>query len=109
MGRPHHIELIVDIVSGAGLKLIARVWDTPRAIDFAVLLPSREQAVLRCVDQASPDDWRALETMLREGDFDRALLVQGGRTEQPTVEIEACSIDELPEVLASWARETVAS
>ncbi|GIK49890.1 MAG: hypothetical protein BroJett013_25870 [Alphaproteobacteria bacterium] len=105
MGRPRHIELIADIVSGAGLKLIARVWDTPRAIDFAVLLPSGEQAVLRYVDQSSPEDWRALETMLREGDFDRALLVLCGRTEH--AEIEACSIDELPEVLASWTCEAV--
>ena len=71
-----HCERAIN--SGA-LIVRARVRASDRATDLAIALSATHLAVVRCVDQAKPEDHTALTTMMVEGDFVWAGLVYGQR------------------------------
>lgn len=91
-----------------GFRVIARVWESERAFDLA-LAPTAQNArnVVRCVERIEPGDYRALRTMLAQGDFDRAALVYTGE-DQPHLsnEIETCHLSRIDEFAASFSRES---
>lgn len=80
----------------AGLNAIAAASETKRATDLAIALSPTRLAVVRCVDQARPDDHTALATMLAEGDFGWAGLVYGARDGSKSVGfVETFHVSEL--------------
>ena len=59
-----------------GLNILARVRESDRAMDLALGSPAGDALiVVRCVVRIDPADYRALRTMLIEGDFNGAALV----------------------------------
>ena len=100
-----------SVLAAEGLLPRAKVWDSARAMDVALVTGRCEALVIRCVETAIPEDYRALKTMLHDGDFDKAILVQCEKTQEPPPPsgIDTCSLDELPQVLASLVRGGLAS
>jgi hypothetical protein len=95
------------ILEGAGLKLIARVRESNRATDLAVVSGDGLLDVIRCVDRPSSQDYHALKTMLAQGDFTRAVLVYTAE-DQPHLsgEIKSYPLSRIDELAASLARES---
>ncbi len=93
-------------VREAGLRVVARVQETPSVIDLAVT-HGRAQIIVRCVEHVSSLDYRALGTMLAEGDFTRAAIVYTAE-DQPHLsgEIETYPLSRIDELAASLARES---
>jgi|SRR5690606_13710182 len=83
-----------------GLNIFARVRDSDRAMDLALSSTAGDVlTVVRCVVRIEPADYRALRTMLIQGDFNGAALVYTAE-EQPHLSSEIPSyplarIDEL--------------
>ncbi len=96
-----HAETFFSILENAGSRVIAVVQDSPRAVDIAVGL-----AVVRVVETVDPSDHIALKTILRQGDFDRAILIYCD-DDQPDLpdDIESWSIRDVETLAASLARE----
>ncbi len=84
------------------LRVLARVRAGPKAIDFAVTSQTGENIVIRCVQSATTADKDALQTMLAQGPFTRALLVSNKSSDDI---IYSCTIDSLPRALAAFATE----
>ncbi len=102
-----HVEVSL---ASAGLRPIARVLDSRHVLDFAFPARHEKFIVLRLVTRAEPSDYRALKTMLTEGDFDRAVLVYCD-PEQPFLseEIESWAIGDVDKLAASLAGEGAGS
>jgi hypothetical protein len=87
----------------AGLRTIARVNDSGRAIDLAIAVSpfTAHLAVVRCVRKASHQDHVALTTMLAQRDFIWAGLAHGdGRELSPKGLIETFCLSELDRLVA---------
>ena len=82
------------------LNILARVRESERAMDLALGSPAGDAlTVVRCVGRIELADYRALRTMLIQGDFNGAALVYTAE-EQPHLSSEIPSyplarIDEL--------------
>lgn len=89
-----------------GFRRIARVLEHASKTDLAFVHTSGATLVVRCTIHAQAADYDALGTMICEGDFDRAVMVQcrGGQP-APFADVETCSLDTLPHLLARWASE----
>jgi hypothetical protein len=96
---PRLLEGLCASMASAGCRAVARVFESDSAFDFAFALPDDDYAVIRCVPHAKTTDYRALRTMLQEGDFDRAVLVYCDE-EQPHLsnEIESWPISRIEEL-----------
>ncbi len=95
------LDFVTQTLAKTRLRCVARVQDPGGATDFAVLVKDTGLIVIRCVPRVSRSDCRAIETMLNEGDFDRAILVHcSGKTPKAAAGIEACSLEQLPGLLA---------
>ena len=68
-------ELCSNALASKGLRPIARVIASERAVDLAVFGADKGDLIVRCVPSPSPDDYRALEAMVAESDFDRAAIL----------------------------------
>lgn len=64
-----HATLVNHCLTNAGLRCIAYVEDSDRAIDLAIALSGEKLAVVRCVLSPEPADHAAVATMIAEGDF----------------------------------------
>jgi hypothetical protein len=83
-----------------GAYILARVSESPNAVDFALALSPARLAVVRCVDNATPDDQTALETMVAERDFVWAGLVYSEQlTGKAPGGVEAFHVSELPRLI----------
>ena len=88
-----------------GLTILARVRESDRAMDLALSSTAGDvRTVVRCVVRIEPLDYRALRTMLVQGDFSGAALVYTAE-EQPHLSSEAPSyplvrVDELAAFLS---------
>ncbi len=88
-----------------GINIIARVRESDRAMDLALSSTAGDALiVVRCVVRIDSADYRALQTMLIQGDFNRAALVYTAE-EQPHLSSEAPSyplvrVDELAAFLS---------
>lgn len=63
-------------LAARGLSLLARVRVSERAVDLAISFSAHALAVVRCVDLDLAEDHIALETIVAEGDFKWAALLQ---------------------------------
>lgn len=92
------------------LKIIARVRESDRAMDLALSSTAGDALiVVRCVVRIDPADYRALRTMLVQGDFSGAALVYTAE-EQPHLSSEVPSyplvrVDELAAFLSTDGAE----
>lgn len=100
----------VSILAEAGFSVLAKVWDTPRALDLAAYPADGNSLIVRCVAQAESSDYVALKTMIAEGDFDRAVLVYCDPS-QPHLsdEIESWAIGDVDRLAALLAGEGASS
>lgn len=91
----------------SGLKVLGRVWASPRAIDFALRGASSEHSVVRCTNSPLDADFLELATMLTEGDFTRAFIVYTAE-DQPHLsgEIESFPLSRIDELAALLAKES---
>ena len=91
----------------AGHRLLGKVRDSAGTIDLALVDGSARSFVVRCVDEISHGDYRALATMLAQGDFTRAAIVYTAE-DQPHLsgEIESYPLSRIDELAASLARES---
>ena len=90
-----------------GINIIARVRESDRAMDLA--LSSTAGGVLtvvRCVVRIEPADYRALRTMLIQGDFNGAALVYTAE-DQPHLanEISSYPLGRVDELAAFLSRD----
>jgi hypothetical protein len=74
---PHGPAELVQfrVIHAGGLAIIARVFVTDHAVDLAIALSPTRLAVVRCTEEARLEDYAALATMVREGDFAWAAIV----------------------------------
>ncbi len=95
-----------SVFANSGLKVIGKVWASPRAIDFALIGPKNQHSVVRCTEFARSDDNVELKTMLAQGDFTRATIVYTAE-DQPHLsdEIESYPLSRIDELAASLAKE----
>ncbi|MFT3727868.1 MAG: hypothetical protein QM759_08610 [Terricaulis sp.] len=87
------------------LQSMASVRESARAFDLAFQNDHGVLIVVRCVDRAEPTDYVALETMIGEGDFDRAALVYCDPASFLADDCAHCCVDELSAMgaaLADW-------
>lgn len=93
-------------LASKGLRVIACVQESPGVTDLAVAVGQAHMYVLRCVQAGCEDDYRALKTMLAQGDFTRAAIVYSAE-DQPHLsgEIESYPLSRIDELAASLARE----
>lgn len=91
---------------GSGLTVVARVLEAPNVIDLAVMR-GQTRIVVRSVEHVGAADYRALRSMLAEGDFTRAAIVYTAE-DQPHLsgEIETYPLSRIDELAASLARES---
>lgn len=88
-------------INSGALIVCARVRTSDRATDLAIALSPTRLAVVRCVDQAKPEDHTALATMMAEGDFVWAGLVYGAREGAAAVGfVESFHLSELEQLAA---------
>ena len=86
-----------------GLNILARVRESDQAMDLALRSPAGDALiVVRCVVRIDPADYRALRTMLIQGDFNGAALVYTAE-EQPhrSSEIPSYPLARIDELAAS--------
>jgi hypothetical protein len=94
-----------SVFTDNGLKVIGKVWASPRAIDLAMLGPKNQGTVVRCTEFAQSNDYVELKTMLTQGDFDRAFLVYTADDQRHlSDEIESYPLSRIDELAASLAR-----
>jgi hypothetical protein len=100
-----YVTRIETALASAGCEPIARVRESDRARDIAIRT-SNSMSVVRCVPTPAPTDYHALATMVREGDFDRAVLVYCAEGE-PSLsgEIESWPISRIEELAQRLAGE----
>lgn len=92
---------IASALMQSGLPQVARVCDSDRATDIAMLLRSDHLAVVRCVDTASKEDHTALATMISEGDFVWGAIVYSESAPlDPLGLIESFNVDELDQLVS---------
>lgn len=97
------VAVCADKLRAAGLPITAQVRESVRVFDFA-LSAAGTLIVLRCVPVAQSSDYRALATMLADGDFDRAALVYCAPEQSfISAEIESWPIGEVDRLAASLA------
>ena len=96
-----------DALAANGARPIARVIASKRALDLAIVGMHVGHLVVRCVPTPAPDDYRALKTMLTEGDFTRAFIVYTAE-DQPHLsgEIESYPLSRIDELAALLAKES---
>lgn len=101
-------ETTKKVLSSKGLCVIACVQESPGVTDLAVAIGPACIYVLRCLQAVSESDYRALATMLAQGDFTRAAIVYTAE-DQPHLsdEIESYPLSRIDEFAASLARESV--
>lgn len=90
-----------------GLIILARVREADRAMDLALSsIAGDALIVVRCVVRIDPADYRALRTMLIQGDFNGAALVYTAE-DQPHLssEIPSYSLDRVDEFAAFLSSE----
>lgn len=90
-----------------GLTILARVRESDRAIDLALSSTAGDvRTVVRCVVRIEPLDYRALRTMLIEGDFNDAALVFTAE-DQPHLssEVPSYSLARVVELAALLSRD----
>ena len=97
---PAHVQRTRGAVAAANLQCVAQVHESDRATDLAIALRPDCLAVVRCVEQAVPEDHAALATMKTEGDFVWAGLLHSSklRADWPG-RIEAFHLSELPRLI----------
>ncbi len=84
-----------------GASILARVYESEHATDFAIALSPKRLAVIRCVESATEEHHTALATMLTEGDFVWAGLVYGERDGVETAGlVETFHVSELDSLVA---------
>ena len=89
------------------LNMLARVRESDRAIDLALSSTAEDALfVVRCVVRIDPADYRALRTMLIQGDFNGAALVYTAE-DQPHLssEIPSYSLARVDELAAFLSRD----
>lgn len=86
-------EPLDGILNRAGFRILARVLDSDRAVDFAIGL-SAKLGVVRWTTNPLGSDHIALATMVVEGDFSWAGLVHSERSAPPGP-IETFHVSEL--------------
>jgi hypothetical protein len=96
-----------SVFTDNGLKVIGKVWASPRAIDLAMLGPKNQGTVVRCTEFAQSNDYVELKTMLAQRDFTRAFIVYTAE-DQPhlTGEIESYPLSRIDELAALLAKES---
>ncbi len=90
-----------------GITILARVLDSERAIDIALSSTVGDAlTVVRCVARIEPVDYRALQSMLIEGDFNGAALIFTAE-DQPHLssEIPSYSLARVDELAALLSRD----
>ena len=93
-------------LSANGVCVVARVRESERAFDLAIVGVQHAPVVIRCVAQVIGEDHHALATMIAAGDFTRAAIVYTDEHRpQLAGEIEAYPISRIDELAASLARE----
>jgi hypothetical protein len=99
--------LLQSAFTNSGLKVIGKVWGSPRAIDLALLGRKNQNAVVRCTELVRSDDYVELAAMLAQGDFTRAAIVYAAEN-QPHLsdEIATYPLSRIEELAASLARES---
>ena len=85
--------------------ILARVLDSARATDFSVCGQGRVLLVIRCVAVPADTDYFALETMLEQGPFTRALLVSAAGAQDQHGALTVCGIDGISGALKAIASE----
>jgi hypothetical protein len=89
----------------AGLRPIARVLDG-EITDFAFIAPTLRSVVVRYVDRPTISDYRALATMMADGDFDRAALIHSGSSDADlSGPVQSWPIANVRQLAASLARD----
>jgi hypothetical protein len=106
-GLSRAAERCSDALASEGLRPLARVVASERAVDLAILRADSGDLVVRCVPTPSVEDHRALATMLAQGDFTRAAIVYTAE-DQPhlTGEIETYPLSRIDELAALLAKES---
>jgi len=106
MGTSPTTAIAEKVLARAGVHPVARIFEGA-VMDFAFISPAKRSAVVRCVDQPTNADYRALEGMVDQGDFDRAVLIycEGEHTSFSS-KIESWPITRIDELAASLARES---
>ncbi len=95
-----------EAFASSELQPIAHVVDSEGSLDLAFQLPSAGLLLVRCVDRCRVTDYDSLGSMLREGDFDRAVLVYCDREGSVlSGEIETWHIDDVERLAAKLALE----
>ena len=96
-----------NAIARRGLTPLADVRESHRATDLAFQARNTELYVVRCVEEISPSDYRALAAMLTEGDFTRAFIVYTAE-DQPHLsgEIESYPLSRIDELAALLAKES---
>lgn len=96
-----HSEITRGTMATANFDCVARVEESYRAIDLAMLLTPARPAVVRCVNKTMPDDHSALATMISEGDFIWGAVVyeQGEPPLSPGL-IESFHVSQLDQLVA---------
>lgn len=96
-----------SVFTDSGLKVIGKVWASPRAIDFALIGPKNQHSVVRCTEFARSNDHLELATMRAQGDFDRAFIVYTAEDQPPlSGEIESYPLSRIDELAALLAKES---
>jgi hypothetical protein len=86
------------------LNILARVRESDRAFDFALGAAAGLPNVVRCVLRIEPSDYRDLQTMLLQGDFNRAFLVYTADDQAHlSDEIQSYPLTRVDELAASLA------
>jgi len=91
-----------------GLNILARVRESDRAMDLALSSTAGDAlTVVRCVVRTEALDYRALRTMLIQGDFGGAALVYTAE-DQPHLssEIPSYSLTRVDELAAFLSRDS---
>lgn len=99
-------EIVQRALTAAGLKCLALVHDAPGTADLAIHLGENRLGVVRCARRLDRSDYRALATMLAQGDFERAVLVYCEREGSVlSDEIETWFVGDVEALAASLAGE----
>lgn len=98
------IKRQIDLADGV---VIARVWDSSRAFDIALLRDAHPGVVVRCVEQPMHHDHTALTTMIAEGDFTEAFIVYTEESVPPLEgPIPTYPLSRIDELALALAKET---
>ncbi len=91
----------------ADAQILARAVDGEARVDFAVATATGLLTVIRCVHSPTASDRLALITMIKQGDFDHAILVHEEPGERHIFEgVESRWIGDVDDLVASLARES---